>query len=475
MDPAAVPSTRRRVRRRWPVAALVLLLLGALAVSQRDHLVAQWRALVVLSVSLHTPLLTRVADDLTAAPAIQNTRVAGVPTTVALPPGGGRHPAVIFFNGATAAGRFEPHVVRLTEALGRAGFVTVVPDLPGLRLATLTPRALVAAAAVVHAIASRRDVSRTTILGVSVGCSIALVIAEEPAVRAHLSAIAGLAPYTDLRAVIMMALTDTYPATGGRPIHFGPNPFVGLVAARSLAAGLPPSRGRRVLLSRFLAIDDNAQRPLAGLNQIPTAGLGRPERSLLQLLENRDPRRFDALYRELPEHVRSGIEQLSPLPDAASLDLPVELASSPHDSYFPLAQYPPFLTAAPSVHLTVTAVLGHAVPHASLGDLDGTARLDGFAVRSLRNFAPPVGVDWIALAIAAVALGLVAAEGFTGHRGLVGMLGIVALLAAAPSLPHADGWRMPLDVAVAAEAVAIAVIWVGLRQNAPRAVGRHPA
>jgi hypothetical protein len=457
------------------VAAVVLLLLGALALSQRDQMVAQWRALVVLSVSLQTPVLTRVADDLTAAPAIQNTRVAGVPTTVALPPGGGRHPAVIFFNGATAAGRFEPHVVRLTEGLGRAGFVTVVPDLPGLRLATLTPRALAAAAAVVHAIASRPDVSRTGILGVSVGCSIALVIAEQPAVRARLSAIAGLAPYVDLRAVVMMALTDTYPAAGGRLIHFGPNPFVGLVAARSLAAGLPPSRGRQALLSSFLAIDDNAPRPLAGLDQIPTAGLGRPERSLLRLLENRDPARFDALYQRLPKQLRSGVEQLSPLPDAASLDLPVELASSPHDSYFPLVQYPPFLAAAPGVHLTVTSVLGHAVPHASLGDLEGTARLDEFAVRSLRNFAPPVGVDWIALAIAAVALGLVAAQGFIGERGLVGTLGIVALVAAAPTLPHAAGWRTPLDVAVAAEVVAIALICFGLRGNAPRAVGRRPA
>jgi hypothetical protein len=471
----AVTGARRRVRRRWPVTALVLLLLVAIALGQRDQIVAQWRALVVLSVSLKAPVLTRVADDLTAAPVIRNTRVAGVPTTVALPPGGGRHPAVIFFNGATAAGRFEPHVVRLTEGLGRAGFVAVVPNLPGLRLATLTPRALAAAAAVVHAVASRPDVSRTGILGVSVGCSIALVIAEQPSVRARLSAVAGLAPYTDLRAVVMVALTDTYPTAGGRLIHFGPSPFVGLVAARSLAAGLPPSRGRRALLARFLAIDDNAQRPLAGLDQISTAGLGRPERSLLHLLENRDPARFDALYARLPERVRSGVEQLSPLADAASLDLPVELASSPHDSYFPLVQYPPFLAAAPDVQLTVTSVLGHAVPHASLGDLEGTARLDGFAVRSLRDFGPPVGVDWIALAIAAAALGLIAAEGFTGHRGLVGMLGIVALVAAAAALPHADGWRTPLDVAVVAEVVAVAVIWLGLRQHAPRAIGRRPA
>jgi hypothetical protein len=457
------------------VAALVLLLMLAVAIDQRGQMVAQWRALVVLSVSLRTPVVTRVADDLTAAPMIENTRLAGVPTTVAVPPGGGRHPAVIFFNGATAAGRFEPHVVRLTDALGRAGFVTVVPDLPGLRLATLTPRALAAAAAVVHAVASRRDVSRTGILGVSVGCSLALVIAERPAVRHQLSAIAGLAPYTDLRAVVMMALTDTYPAAGGRLVHFGPNPFVGLVAARSLAAGLPPSRGRRSLLATFLAIDDNARRPLAGLGRIPTAGLGAPERSLLRLLENRDPRRFDSLYQRLPASVRSGVEQLSPLRGARSLSLPVELASSPHDSYFPLVQYPPLLTVAPSVHLTVTSALAHAVPHASLGDLDGVARLDRFAVRALRDLAPPVGVDWIALAVAVIALCLVAAEGFTGTHGGVGMLGVVALLAAVPALPHADGWRTSLDVAVAAELVAVAVILAGRRQRAARPLGRRPA
>jgi hypothetical protein len=475
VDPETVASARRRVRRRWTVAALVLLLLVALAIDQRAQAVAQWRALVVLSVSLQTPVVTRVADDLTAAPVIQNRRVAGVPTTVALPPGGGRHPAVIFFNGATADGRFNPHVISLTDGLGRAGFITVVPDLPGLRSATLTPRALAAAAAVVRTVASRADVSRTGILGVSVGCSMALVIAEQPALRQQLSAIAGLAPYTDLRAVMMMALTDAYPLPGGRLYHFGPNPFVGLVAARSLAAGLPPSRGRRVLLSRFLAIDDNARRPLAGLDQIPTGDLGAPERSLLRLLENRDPRRFDALYRELPAHVRAGVEQLSPLPHAVALDLPVELASSPHDSYFPLVQYPPLLAAAPRVHLTVTAALAHAVPHASLSDIEGTARLDGFAVSALRDFAPPVGVDWLALAIVAVALSLVAAEGFTGHHGVVGALGIAALLATLPALPHADGWRTPLDVAVAAEAVAIAVILAGRRQHAARPVGRRPA
>ena len=128
-------------------------------------------------------------------------------------------------------------------------------------------------------------------------------------------------------------------------------------------------------------------------------GLDPPERALLRLLENHDPARFAALYAELPEAVRAGIAELSPIDGAARLHVPIEIASSLHDfRYFPLVQYPPFLRAAPDAHLTVTSILGHAVPHPALGNLGGLARLDGFAVRSLRDFAPPVPVNWLAVA-----------------------------------------------------------------------------
>jgi hypothetical protein len=76
-----------------------------------------------------------------------------------------------------------------------------------------------------------------------------------------------------------------------------------------------------------------------------------------------------------------GVGALSSIAGAARLRIPVEIASSPRDSYFPLVQYPPFLHATPDAHLTVTSALGHAVPHPSRGNLGGLARLDGFAVR----------------------------------------------------------------------------------------------
>jgi hypothetical protein len=438
-----------RVRRRWPAVALVLLAIWAVGIAERAWVDAQWRALVVLAVSLQTPVVSD-AGVFTDVPTVRDVRLAGVPTTIALPPGRGRHPAVVFLNGATAAGRHEPHVERLTRALGEAGFVAVVPDPPGLAQGALTPNTLRSIEAVVNAVSRRPDVSRTGLLGVSVGCSLGLVAAEGARVPAHLSGVSCLAPFTDLRSVIMMALTGSYPQRSGKLVAYRPNPFVSLVVARSLAAVMPPDLGRNLLLARLLAVSDTASAPLAGLPAVPTDDLGPNEQAVVRLLENSDPSRFAGLYAGLPTAVRTGIADLSPITGAARLHVPVEIASSPHDKYFPLVQYPPFLRAVPTAHLIVTSILGHAVPHPSLANLGGLARLDGFAVRTLRDFAPPVPVNWLAVFVSLVALALIAGEGVAPHHGLLALTGLVALLAALPALFHPIGGSPPLVVAVVA-------------------------
>ena len=382
--------SNRRVRRRWPAAALVLLAIWAVGIGERGWVAGQWRAVVVLAGSLHTPVISDTGV-LTDAPTVRDVRIAGVPTAIALPPGGGRHPAVVFLNGATAAGRHEPHVERLTRALGEAGFIAVVPDPPGLAQGALTPRTLRSLEAVVKAVSRRPDVSRTGLLGVSVGCSLGLVAAEGALASVHLSAIACLAPFTDLRGVIMMALTGSYPEAPGRFVPYHPDPYVSLVIARSLASVMPADAGRALLLTRLLAVSDNAHEPLAGLASIPLDQLDPTEQALLRLLENHDPARFAALYAGLPEPVRAGSPSSRRSPGRRACTCRSEIASSPHDSYFPLVQYPPFLRAAPDAHLTVTSVLGHAVPHPSLGNLGGLGaprRLRGAIAARLRRSRP---------------------------------------------------------------------------------------
>jgi pimeloyl-ACP methyl ester carboxylesterase len=112
--------------------------------------------------------------------------------------------------------------------------------------------------------------------------------------------------------------------------------------------------------------------------------LGPDARSILRLLANRDPRRFDALYAALPDKVRRDLEELSPLAGTGRIRVPVELATGPHDKYFPPSQSYELERVAPQRRVTVTGALDHAKLNVSLEDIPAFATFDAFVVRSLR-------------------------------------------------------------------------------------------
>jgi pimeloyl-ACP methyl ester carboxylesterase len=124
---------------------------------------------------------------------------------------------------------------------------------------------------------------------------------------------------------------------------------------------------------------DDDPRPL-----LPLRRLTRPE-TLIALLLNRDPRRFNRLYMRLPARVRAGVTALSPLRRAGRIDVPVELASAPHDKYFPPEESRSLARRSPRVKVTITSTLVHAVPSPSLDDLGALLAFDKFIVRFLRD------------------------------------------------------------------------------------------
>jgi predicted alpha/beta hydrolase len=103
----------------------------------------------------------------------------------------------------------------------------------------------------------------------------------------------------------------------------------------------------------------------------------------VRLLVNRDPRRFERLYATLSPSVRARVEALSPLRGAGRLRAPVELATAPHDKYFPPAESHALARATPTARVTVTRSLEHAIPELSLRDVRDLRRLDGFLLRAL--------------------------------------------------------------------------------------------
>ena len=165
--------------------------------------------------------------------------------------------------------------------------------------------------------------------------------------------------------------------------------FLSYAIARSLISTLPPGEDRETLLAEMSGIDRLDPEPLAGLRDRQLGDLGAEARSVVELLANEDPYRFDELYAGLPTGVRADLSKLSPLAGNERLDAPVELVSGPHDKYFPVSESYAISRIAPDYHVTVTGALDHAKLSFSLRDLPAFLRLDGFVVRSLREARSP--------------------------------------------------------------------------------------
>jgi acetyl esterase/lipase len=286
-------------------------------------------------------------------PTSSETTVAGVSTTVVRPPGPPPWPALVFMNGATPHGRTHPTVRRLSLALARAGVVTFVPDLSGVAEGELSPATLAQAVGVAEAAARSPETAdeRVAVAGVSIGGTLALLAAADARLRRLTSVVVCVAPYADLAEVMRLATTGTY-RQGGGLLHRS--------APASLHEGLQRS------LSRMLgtaATRDEAKRVGA-------------------LLANTDPGRFDALYDALPMRVRAAVLSLSPLRSADRLCAPVEIATAPHDKYFPIAEARALASASPHVRVTVTSLLAHATLRPDPRYVGELSRLYGFFVRA---------------------------------------------------------------------------------------------
>jgi pimeloyl-ACP methyl ester carboxylesterase len=191
-------------------------------------------------------------------------------------------------------------------------------------------------------------------------------------------AVGGEAPWVDLEKVIRLVTTGYY----GRG-RYASDPYAQLAVARSLAAGLPQSRDRKRLLTVLHRTADDEPDPLAPLRSLTK--LRRDARSLVSLLLNRDAARFATLYRRLPQTLRRDVALLSPLLRARRLDVPVELASSPRDDYFPPDESRSLARRSTRVHVTVTSALDHALPRLTPRAIGELAAFDRFVVRFLRD------------------------------------------------------------------------------------------
>jgi acetyl esterase/lipase len=382
---AANKSSGRRLRRAFYVVVLAALV--GLVVSFWSWVDAQARAAVVISSVLDAPVLTPAVKATSGDPRLSDTRVAGYPSLVARPAGEGPWPAIFVVNGTVPEGNELPGVRHLAGGFARAGYLAVVPDLPGLTEDRITPQTVDAATRAARKISGRSDAEdgEVAMVGVSTGATLALLAAEDPGLEGKVSLVAGVAPFSDIETVLSVATTGHYRRPDGKLARYEATPFLSYVVARSLVAALPPGEDRQTLSAEISSVGRENPDPLQNLRSRRTDDLGPEARSVVRLLANRDPERFDDLYAALPGGVRHELEELSPLAGKEKIDAPVELATGPHDKYFPPSESYGVKSIAPGREVAVTGALDHAELNITPGDIPAFLTFDGFVVRALRT------------------------------------------------------------------------------------------
>ena len=152
-------------------------------------------------------------------PRHSDARVAGHPSLVVRPAGEGPWPT-IFVSGTRAEGRKLHEIRRLAEGLARAGYLVVVPDLPGLTEDRITPQSVDAATQVAQKISSTPDAEdgEVALVGVSTGATLAVPAAGDTSLKGRVSLVAGVAPYSNIETVLSVATTGHYRRLGGELI-----------------------------------------------------------------------------------------------------------------------------------------------------------------------------------------------------------------------------------------------------------------
>lgn len=351
------------------------------------------QAAIVVASTADLPALSPLVGWATRSPLTRESDFGAVLVTVVQPTTTGPWPSVLVLNGATPLGNRHRAVRRLSLGLARAGYLTILPELPGLERGEIDARTAEAAVSVAAAVAAHPDScgGQVALLGVSAGAGLALLAASDARLAGRVSTVAAIAPFGDLRAVLCLATTGAYEADAGSRLY-RTDPLLARVVARSLVASLASPADRQALLSWLPATGDDRD-PLAVMPPEEHARLGPGGRSAADLLANRDAARFAELYAALPHELHRLVEELSPRRRAGSIAAPVEIVTAPDDGFFPIGEAEELAGAIPGSHLTITPVLDHVRLRPTVRTLVELLRLRGFAIRTLRTASRVRGVE----------------------------------------------------------------------------------
>ncbi len=217
----------------------------------------------------------------------------------------GQHAALVISLGLDPAPPDDPRIVRLLDGLSRSGLVAVLIQSEALdndRLFPDLPAALVEGVLFAGQQPYVRA-DRVGLFGFSVGGSLALIAANDPAISGRLRLVEAFGAYAQLDDAVLSVATRTLD-DDSRIRRWQPLDEAERHLANALISGLANQDEAELLRSRFVAGDQGAIEP----GQLSSEG-----RAVYELLLTRDRQAGRQLLDALPPLTEEDIRALSPL------------------------------------------------------------------------------------------------------------------------------------------------------------------
>jgi hypothetical protein len=350
-------------------------------------------AIVVLDVYSSALSGTNAAGAITPEPRVIEDRLllAGEDARVTwwIPGAGTVHPAMLVVNGATPAGNDDPETRRIAEALCRAGYLVMLPQLSFLTEARLEASSPARVDAAFAAMLARPDAdpARAGAFGFSVGGGVLFAAAGTPgAALGRARYLGALGALFDIRTYLASVVTGTQ-MRHGLAETWTPDPEARLKLPMGAAQGITDARDRE-------AVVDAIKRSGGPLSAEPPSGLGDEARALWLALAATDYGTALARIDALPSSLRTTFASLSPITRWSAVAAPVYWLHDEGDRFEPVseAERASATPHAGTTRLHLTRLLSHAAalgPEARAQGADFWAReltgLLGFAFDVLKR------------------------------------------------------------------------------------------
>lgn len=256
---------------------------------------------------------------------------------------------VVLLPGAAPRGRDDPRLVRVAQALARAGRLVIVPEL-ALYDERLVEEDVERIVTVVREASARTGGEPVVVVGISYGGALSLLAVADPAIRDEVATVAVFGAYTELVGVIQ-AVTTGVSLVEGRAIEWRPHPDADEVLRDRIVELLPPEE--RGPLERALT------------GRLDPARLEGGARVLYELLDNDDPRRTREIAAELPTRMRERLAALSPSSRLDEVEADILAMHAVDDPLVPYAEALRLRAARPDADLRTLRWFGHVDLEAS--------------------------------------------------------------------------------------------------------------